>query len=79
MVRTDPITNSKIALTNMNKPKDSSLRQNSMYVDAHSQRTSLASRKSQSCCFCGGCRAIGWWLPEWLSCHTSSRPALSAT
>ena len=32
MVRTDPITNSKIALTNMNKPKDSSLRQNSMWT-----------------------------------------------
>ena len=48
MVRTDPITNSKIALTNMNKPKDSSLRQNSMYVDAHSQRTSLAKAASRN-------------------------------
>ena len=32
MVRTDPITNSKIALTNIIKPKDSSLRQNSMWT-----------------------------------------------
>ena len=79
MVRTDPITNSKIALTNIIKPKDSSLRQNSMWTRTLNAHAVLASRKSQSCCFCGGCRAIGWWLPEWLSCHTSSRPALSAT
>ena len=45
MVRTDPITNSKIALTNMNKPKDSSLRQNSMWTRTLNAPAVLASRK----------------------------------
>ena len=46
MVRTDPITNSKIALTNIIKPKDSSLRQNSMWTRTLNalQRLQAASR-----------------------------------
>jgi hypothetical protein len=76
MFRADPITNCEVAITNMKKPT------NRRFVKALIGIPSggaLSLLSPQSCCFCGGCRAFGWWLPEWLPYHICSQPTQSAT
>lgn len=76
MVRADPITNCEVAITNMKKPK---IRRFVKALVGFPPGGALSLLSPQSCCFCGGCRAFGWWLPEWLPYHICSQPTQSAT
>jgi hypothetical protein len=76
MVRADPITNCEVAITNMKNPK---IRRFVKALVGFPPGGALSLLSPQSCCFCGGCRAFGWWLPEWLPYHICSQPTQSAT
>jgi hypothetical protein len=76
MVRADPITTCEVAITNMKNPK---IRRFVKALVGFPPGGALSLLSPQSCCFCGGCRAFGWWLPEWLPYHICSQPTQSAT